>query len=94
LENRRNIKVELDYKSEEEFEVEQNVEEGDRDREKGFYISRDSTLVESWLKLKGILHPNMYQVSWFQKGQWVTVTEQCLLSFQIGSSTSKFYATW
>jgi hypothetical protein len=37
------------------------------------------------LKLKGIPHPNLYRVSWLQKGQQVTVTEQCLLSFQIGS---------
>jgi hypothetical protein len=36
------------------------------------------------LKLKIIPHPNPYKVSWLKRGQQVTVTEQCLLSFQIG----------
>jgi hypothetical protein len=37
------------------------------------------------LKFKIIPHINLYRVSWLQKGQQVTATEQCLLSFQIGS---------
>jgi hypothetical protein len=44
-----------------------------------------STEVMGKLKLKGIPHPNPYQVSWFQYVQQVIVTEQYLLSFQIGS---------
>jgi hypothetical protein len=48
-----------------------------------------STKVMGKLKLKRTPHPNMYQVSWLQKGQEVTVTEQCLLSFQTGSFSEK-----
>jgi len=35
------------------------------------------------LKSKSIPHPNPYRVSWLQKGQQVSVTEQYLLNFQI-----------
>jgi hypothetical protein len=37
------------------------------------------------LNLTRLNHPNPYHVSWLNKGQQVTVTEQCLLNFQIGS---------
>jgi hypothetical protein len=44
-----------------------------------------STEVMEKLKLKRLVHPTPYHVSWLKRGQQVTMTEQCLLSFQIGS---------
>jgi len=44
-----------------------------------------STEVMEKLKFKCISHPNPYRVSWLQKGQQVTVTEQCFFHFQIGN---------
>jgi hypothetical protein len=48
-----------------------------------------STEVKRKLNLKCEPHPNPYRVSWLQKGQQVTVTEQCLLKFHIGDFKEK-----
>jgi hypothetical protein len=48
-----------------------------------------STEVMNKLNLTRLNHPNPYRVSWLNKGQHVTVTEQCLLNFQIGSFQEK-----
>ena len=37
------------------------------------------------LKLKSLVHPNPYRVSWLKIGQQVTIAEQYFYSFQIGS---------
>jgi hypothetical protein len=41
------------------------------------------------LNLTRLNHPNPYLVSWLKMGQQVTMNEQCLLNFQIGSFQEK-----
>jgi hypothetical protein len=41
------------------------------------------------MNLKCIPHPSPYQVSWLQKGQQVTVTKKCLLSFYLNKFTGQ-----
>jgi hypothetical protein len=48
-----------------------------------------STKVMEKLKLKIIPHPNPYKVPWLKRVEQVTVTEQCLLIFQIGNFSEK-----
>jgi hypothetical protein len=48
-----------------------------------------STEVMIKMNLTRLEHPNPYHIYWLNKGQQVTVTKQCLLSFQIGSFHEK-----